>query len=87
MTVECVVVRKFDECIDMRDVYKVATIGDAYLVVSGLPHKTTDHSRQVCLLALDIQRVVQNFKVEHLPDHQLQQRVGLHSGTHSFTCP
>jgi len=56
MIVECAAVRKFDECIDMRDVYKVATIGDAYLVVSGLPHKTTDHSRQVCLLALDIQR-------------------------------
>jgi len=82
--VECVIViREFDECIDRRDVYKVATIGDAYLVASGLPHKTTDHSRQVCLLALDIQQTVKNFKVEHLPGHQLQQRIGIHSGRHN----
>jgi len=71
----------FDECIDRRDVYKVATIGDAYFVASGLPHATTDHSRQVCLLALDIQRTVENFTVEHLPAHRLRQRIGVHSGT------
>ena len=41
----------FDDCIDRYDVYKVATIGDAYLVASGLPHRTSDHSRQVCLPA------------------------------------
>jgi len=46
--------REFDKCIDHRDAYKLATIGDAYLVASGLPHETSDHSRQVCLLGLDI---------------------------------
>jgi len=70
----------FDECVDQRDVYKIATIGDAYLVASGLPHMTTDHSRQVCLLALDIRQAIQNFRIEHLPSHKLQQRIGLHSG-------
>jgi len=75
-----VVIRQFDQCIDRRDVYKIATIGDAYLVASGLPHETQDHSRQLCLLALDIQNTVQDFKIEHLPGHQLQQRIGIHSG-------
>ena len=84
LMVTCLVVRMFDECIDKRDVYKVATIGDAYFVASGLPHTTTDHSRQVCLLALDIQRAVKKFRVAHLPSHRLRQRIGVHCGiTHT----
>ena len=75
----------FDDCIDRYDVYKVATIGDAYLVASGLPHRTSDHSRQVCLLALEIQHAMQNLRVEHLPSQKLQQRIGLHSGTNIFS--
>ena len=81
LAVACVAVSVFDECVDRRDVYKVATIGDAYLVASGLPHATTDHARQVCLLALDVQQAVQSFTVEHLPGRRLHQRIGLHSGT------
>jgi class 3 adenylate cyclase len=65
----------FDERIDCYDVYKVATIGDAYLVVSGAPERTNEHASQICRLAVDIRRTVANFVIPHLPHHKFQQRV------------
>ena len=40
----------FDSIIENYNVYKVETIGDAYMVVSGLPLKTSDHAAQVGFL-------------------------------------
>lgn len=57
------------------------TIGDAYMVVSGLPQRNGDnHAREIALMALAILNKVKVFSCEHIPDFQLQVRIGIHSG-------
>jgi len=70
----------FDASIDRYSVYKVETIGDAYLVVSGLPTVYDRHAQEMSLLALELLDSVKQHVIPHLPDQQLQIRVGLHSG-------
>ncbi|XP_036372525.1 atrial natriuretic peptide receptor 1 [Megalops cyprinoides] len=71
----------FDNIIDSHDVYKVETIGDAYMVVSGLPIRNgDDHAKEIARMSLAIVDAMTEFKSEHLPNQQLKVRIGLHSG-------
>ena len=71
----------FDAIIDIHDVYKVETIGDAYMVASGLPIRNgNDHVKEIAQLALNLRKAVQAFKIRHLPKKKLQLRIGIHSG-------
>ncbi len=70
----------FDGVIDRYDVYKVETIGDAYMVASGLPHRNGNkHSAEIAFMALEIQETVQSFYSSATTD-PITIRVGLHSG-------
>ena len=71
----------FDASIDRYNVYKVETIGDAYLLASGLPTVYDRHAQEMSFLALDVMNSVKNYVIEHLPHEQLQLRIGLHSGS------
>ncbi|XP_062984801.1 atrial natriuretic peptide receptor 2-like [Elgaria multicarinata webbii] len=71
----------FDDIIDNHDVYKVETIGDAYMVVSGVPKENgIHHASEIASMALDLILVCKTFRIPHKPDTQLKIRAGIHSG-------
>ena len=60
---------------------KVETIGDAYMVVSGLPIPNGDlHAREIAGMSLALLKAVGSFEIRHKPDKQLTLRAGIHSG-------
>ncbi|KAL5007791.1 hypothetical protein ScPMuIL_016597 [Solemya velum] len=71
----------FDDIIDQHDVYKVETIGDAYMVASGLPKRNgIQHVAEIANMALHFLEAITGFRIQHLPDRRMQIRVGIHSG-------
>ncbi|TGZ50130.1 Guanylate cyclase [Temnothorax longispinosus] len=60
---------------------QVETIGDAYMVASGLPERNGDeHAREIGLMALAILDAVRSFTIMHKQNTQLSVRIGVHSG-------
>ena len=68
----------FDQLSERLHTEKIKTIGDAYLVVSGMPEENSDHALDICSMALGMQRFVQEFNQRE--GLALQIRVGIHSG-------
>ncbi|TPP58604.1 Guanylate cyclase [Fasciola gigantica] len=71
----------FDDIIGNFDVYKVETIGDAYMVASGLPKPNgLEHARAVARMSIAFLKAIFEFQIPHRPDKRLELRIGIHSG-------
>ncbi|KAH9520607.1 hypothetical protein DERF_004307 [Dermatophagoides farinae] len=71
----------FDSTIENYNVYKVETIGDSYMVVSGLPMRNGDrHAAEIARMSLALLDAVKSFTIRHKPDEQLKLRIGIHTG-------
>ncbi|KHN72049.1 Guanylate cyclase receptor-type gcy-1 [Toxocara canis] len=71
----------FDGIIDTHDVYKVETIGDGYLCVSGLPKRNgNEHAREIANMSLAFMESLKHYRVPHMPDERINLRIGIHSG-------
>ncbi|KAL5107808.1 Retinal guanylyl cyclase 2 [Taenia crassiceps] len=71
----------FDDMIQTFDVYKVETIGDAYMVVSGLPIRNgRKHAGEIATMALELISISGSFRIPHMPGVPLYLRLGINSG-------
>ena len=56
----------FDDVLDNYDAYKVETVGDAYMVCSGCPHKNPNHAEVLADFSLTlVQKVKTEFRICH----------------------
>ncbi|MBI5498501.1 MAG: adenylate/guanylate cyclase domain-containing protein [Deltaproteobacteria bacterium] len=69
---------QFDALADRHGLEKIKTIGDAYMVVGGLPQPRADHAAAVARMSLRMLAVVEQHAVRL--GHPLSIRVGIHSG-------
>ncbi len=69
---------RFDELAAEHGVEKIKTIGDAYMVASGLPQRTPDHCQRAARMALGMLQVLEELNPQF--PQPLQLRIGLHTG-------
>src|SRR5437867_13167895 len=69
---------KFDWLAELHLLEKIKTIGDAYMVVGGLPTPRPDHVEAVAEMALDMQKVVTKLHVADGKGFDL--RIGISTG-------
>lgn len=68
----------FDSLTDRHGLEKIKTIGDAYMVVGGLPKPRTNHAEAVAEMALDMQAEITRFK--HKDGKPFHIRIGINTG-------
>jgi adenylate cyclase len=68
----------FDNLAEKHGLEKIKTIGDAYMVVGGLPIPREDHAYSIAEMALDMQQSAAKFKSKN--QESFNMRIGIHTG-------
>ena len=70
---------EFDRLTIENGLEKIKTIGDAYMVVGGLPEPNPNHAGAIAELALAMQATMNHFNHQYLTD--LELRIGMNTGS------
>ncbi|WP_425216093.1 adenylate/guanylate cyclase domain-containing protein [Tumidithrix helvetica] len=73
----------FDRLADRHGLEKIKTIGDAYMVVGGLPLPRADHAEAIANMALDMLKAIDDFNLNaNFPElsGNLSMRIGINTG-------
>jgi urea transport system substrate-binding protein len=68
----------FDQLSEKHGLEKIKTIGDAYMVVGGLPSPRPDQAEAIAEMALDMQQQITHIKRDNGEPFHL--RIGIHTG-------
>ncbi|MDY7024138.1 MAG: adenylate/guanylate cyclase domain-containing protein, partial [Cyanobacteriota bacterium] len=68
----------FDYLCDRYSLEKIKTIGDAYMVVGGLPNPRKDHAEAIAEMALDMLKNLNQYNAKN--NIELKIRIGINSG-------
>ncbi len=69
---------QFDQLSLQHGLEKIKTIGDAYMVVGGLPEPQENHPLAIAQMALDMQAAVASFNTKN--NHSFSLRIGINIG-------
>lgn len=67
----------FDSLVDKYGLEKIKTIGDCYMVASGVPIERSDHAQALTSFALDVRDLISRYKFR---GKLLDFRIGINSG-------
>ena len=71
-----IVIASFGQCYDIC-LLQVETIGDAYMLASGLPTRNgTRHIREIADCALNILESIKTFYIPHQQNQNVRIRIG-----------
>jgi adenylate cyclase len=69
----------FDKLAEKHGLEKIKTIGDAYMVVAGIPQPIADHAIAISHMAIDMLAAIAEYSTRTRSD--LSIRIGIHSGS------
>lgn len=73
-----VIFSMFDRLAEKHGLEKIKTIGDAYMVVAGLPTPRKDHAEAMAQMALDMREAIAQYNSENGESFKI--RIGINSG-------